>query len=125
MEKITAGLQLALDSGRVACTEYSAIETLAIKAFIHQASKGLLEESHSTDFHPVNNGNLRVTINPSKVMEMVSTLGNVISVSPYPPLCSLVGVNITFSVQFLRAFLKWNEYPPDASHGFYVKYEKF
>ena len=26
-------------------------------------------------------------------MEMVSTLGNVISVSPYPPLCSLVGVN--------------------------------
>ena len=93
LEKITAGLQLALDSGRVACTEYSAIETLAIKAFIHQASKGLLEESHSTDFHPVNNSNLRVAINPSKVMEMVSTLGNVISVSPYPPLCSLVGVN--------------------------------
>ena len=93
LEKITAGLQLALDSGRVACTEYSAIETLAIKASIHQASKDLLEESHSTDFHPVNNSNLRVTINPSKVMEMVSTLGNVISVSPYPPLCSLVGVN--------------------------------
>ena len=93
LEKITAGLQLALDSGCVACTEYSAIETLAIKAFIHQASKGLLEDSHSTDFHPVNNSSLRVTINPSKVMEMVSKLGNVISVSPYPPLCSLVGVN--------------------------------
>ena len=28
---------------------------------------------------------------------------------------------ITLSVQFLRAFLKWDEYPPDASHGFYVK----
>ena len=93
LEKITAGLQLSLDSGRVACTEYSAIETLAIKAFIHRASKGLLEESHSTDFHPVNNGNLKVIINPSKVMEMVSSVGNVISVSPYPPLCSLVGVN--------------------------------
>lgn len=26
----------------------------------------------------------------------------------------------TLSIQFLRAFLKWNEYPPDASHGFYV-----
>ena len=93
LEKITTGLQLALDSGRVACTEYSAIETLAIKASIHQASKGLLEESHSTDFHPVNNSNLKVIINPSKVMEMVSTLGNVITVSPYPPLCSLVDVN--------------------------------
>ena len=93
LEKITAGLQLALDSGCVACTEYSAIETLAIKAFIHQASKGLLDESHSTDFHPVNNGNLKVTIDPSKVMEMVSTLGNVISISPYPPLCSLLGIN--------------------------------
>ena len=76
LKKIIAGLQLALDSGHVACTEYSAIETLAIKAFIYQASKGLLEESHSTDFHPVNNSNLRVAINPSKVMEMVSTLGN-------------------------------------------------
>ena len=28
----------------------------------------------------------------------------------------------TLSIQFLRAFLKWNEYPPDASHGFYVKW---
>ena len=93
LEKITAGFRLALDSGRVACTEYSAIETLAIKAFIHQASKCLLEESHSTDFHPVDNSNLRVTINPSKIMEMVSKLGRVITVSPYPPLCSLVGVN--------------------------------
>ena len=93
LEKITAGLQLALDSGRVACTEYSAIETLAIKAFIHQASKDLLEESHSTDFHPVNNSNLRVTINPSKVMEMFSKFGKVVTVSPYPPLCSLVGIN--------------------------------
>ena len=36
LEKTTADLQLALDSGRVACTEYSTIETLAIKAFIHQ-----------------------------------------------------------------------------------------
>ena len=103
LEKITAGLQLALDSGRVACTEYSAIETLAIKAFIHQASKCLLEESHSTDFHPVNNSNLRVAINPSKVMEMVSTLGNVISVSPYPPLCSLVGVNPKLAIGVAKA----------------------
>ena len=24
------------------------------------------------------------------------------------------------SIQFERALLKWTEYPPDASHGFYV-----
>jgi phosphatidylinositol glycan class T len=33
-----------------------------------------------------------------------------------PPLSA-----VTFSVQFLRAFLKWNEHPPDSSHGFYIK----
>ena len=27
----------------------------------------------------------------------------------------------TLSVEFDRAFLRWNEHPPDAHHGFYVK----
>lgn len=26
------------------------------------------------------------------------------------------------TVQFSRAFLKWTEHPPDAHHGFYIKY---
>lgn len=28
----------------------------------------------------------------------------------------------TVSLQFNRAFLKWTEHPPDAHHGFYIKY---
>lgn len=28
---------------------------------------------------------------------------------------------VRFYVEFLRGFLKWNEYPPDASHGFFIK----
>ena len=29
---------------------------------------------------------------------------------------------VSITVQFSRSFLKWNEYPPDAAHGFYIKY---
>ena len=27
------------------------------------------------------------------------------------------------SLQFNRAFLKWTEHPPDAHHGFYIKWD--
>ena len=27
----------------------------------------------------------------------------------------------TLSIEFERAFLQWNEHPPDAHHGFYIK----
>ena len=94
LEKIMEGLQHALECGRVACKEYSAVEVLATKASIHQASKNLLEHSCSTDLHPVNNGSLRVAVDTSDVIEMVSTLGSVHeNHAPYPPHCSLVGIN--------------------------------
>ena len=93
LEKLTAGLRLALDSGKEACNEYSSVEVLAVKTFIKEASTSFLGASHSEDHHFIDSSALRVAINPSKVLEVVSTLGSILTSSPHPPLCSLVGIN--------------------------------
>ena len=93
LEKITADLRLALDSGKEACNEYSSVEVLAVKTFIKEASTSFLGASHSEDHRFIDSSTLRVAINTSKVLEVVSTLGSILTSSPHPPLCSLVGIN--------------------------------
>ena len=93
LEKIIAGLRLALDSGKEACNEYSSVEVLAVKTFIKEASTSFLEASRSEDHRFIDSSTLRVAINTSKVLEVVSTLGSILTSSPHPPLCSLVGIN--------------------------------
>ena len=29
------------------------------------------------------------------------------------------------SIQFHKGFLKWTEHPPDAHHGFYIRYKQY
>ena len=29
------------------------------------------------------------------------------------------------SIQFHKGFLKWTEHPPDAHHGFYIRYKEY
>ena len=93
LDKISTGLQLALESGNTACKEYSSTEVLAVKGTIFKASNDLLQESRSIDLQPVSNGSLRVAIDNSQINESISSLGSIVTASPYPPLCSLIDIN--------------------------------
>ena len=93
LDKISTGLQLALESGNTACKVYSSTEVLAVKGSIFKASNDLLQESRSIDLQPVSNGSLSVAIDNTQLIESISTLGSIITASSYPPLCSLIDIN--------------------------------
>ena len=93
LDKISTGLQLALESGNTACKEYSSTEVLAVKGTIFKASNDLLQESRSIDLQPVSNGSLCVAIDNTQLIESISSLGSIITASSYPPLCSLIDIN--------------------------------
>ena len=102
LEKIISGIQLSIDSGRVACSEYSTVEILAVENVVHCASKSLLEESCSFNTCPVNNSSLRFEINSCEVIKGVASLGSVQTIAYNPACnpahCSLVDVNCELSV---------------------------
>ena len=93
LDKISTGLQLALESGNTACKEYSSTEVLAVKGTIFKASNDLLQESRSIDLLPVSNGSLRVAIDNTQLIESISSHGSIVTSSSYPPLCSLIDIN--------------------------------
>ena len=93
LDKISTGLQLALESGNTACKEYSSTEVLAVKGTIFEASNDLLQESRSIDLQPVSNGSLSVAIDNTQLIESISSFGSTITASSYPPLCSLIDIN--------------------------------
>ena len=93
LDKISTGLQLALESGNTACKEYSSTEVLAVKGTIFQASNDLLQESRSIDLQPVSNGSLSVAIDNTQLIESISSLGSIVTASSYPSLCSLIDIN--------------------------------
>ena len=82
LDKISTGLQLALESGNTACKEYSSTEVLAVKGTIFKASNDLLQESHSIDLLPVSNSSLRVAIDNTQLIESISSLGSIKTASP-------------------------------------------
>ncbi len=79
LDKISSGLQLALEAGSVACKEYDNAEVLAVKGSILKASNDLLQESRSTDLQPVSNSSLSVAIDNTQLIESISSLGNIVS----------------------------------------------
>ena len=93
LDKISTGLQLALESGNTACKEYSSTEVLAVKGTIFKASNDLLQESRSIDLQPVSNGSLSVAIDNTQLIESISSLGSIVTAFLYPPLCSLIDIN--------------------------------
>ena len=93
LNKISTGLQLALESGNTACKEYSSTEVLAVKGTIFKASNDLLQESRSIDLQPVSNGSLSVAIDNTQLIESISSLGSIVTASSYSPLCSLIDIN--------------------------------
>ena len=93
LDKISTDLQLALESGNTACKEYSSTEVLAVKGTIFKASNDLLQESRSIYLQPVSNGSLSVAIDNTQLIESISSLGRIVTTSPYPPLCSLIDIN--------------------------------
>ena len=98
LDKISTGLQLALESGNTACKEYSNTEVLAVKGTIFEASNDLLQESRSIDLQPVSNGSLRVAIDNALLIESISSLGSIVTASSYPPLCSLIDINSKLAI---------------------------
>ena len=93
LDKISTGLQLALESGNAACKEYSSTEVLAVKGTVFKASNDLLQESRSIDLLPVSNGSLSVAIDNTQLIESITSLGSIVTASSYPPLCSLIDIN--------------------------------
>ena len=93
LDKISTGLQLALESGNTACKEYSSTEVLAVKGTIFKASNDLLQESRSIDLQPVSNSSLSVAIDNTQLIESIPSLGSIVTASSYPPLCSLIDIN--------------------------------
>ena len=98
LENIISGLQLALQSGSVACSEYSSVELLAVKASVYQASIDLLEESLSVELHPVCNSSLGLVVNTSDLIEMTYVLGSICTSDSFPPLCTLDGIDSKFDI---------------------------
>ena len=98
LEKIISGIQLAIGSSSVACSEYSTVEILAVENVVHCASKSLLEESRLFNRCPVNNSSLRFEINSCEVIKGVASLGSVQTIAYNPAHCSLVDVNCELSV---------------------------
>ena len=92
-ERMESGLIRVLNAGTSACKEYSGLEVLAVKGFIQQASRTLIEECRLSSLHPVTVGGPELIFNLSTVNKTVSSFGKINSKSEYPPLCSLVGVN--------------------------------
>ena len=93
LDKISTGLQLALESGNTACKEYSSTEVLAVKGTIFKASNDLLQESRSIYLLSVSNGSLSVAIDNTQLIESISSFGSIVTASSYPPLCSLIDIN--------------------------------
>ncbi len=94
IDKISSGLQLALDAGSVALREYGTVEVLAVKGSILKASNDFLQESRSTYLHPVSNSSLTVAIDNTQLIESISSFGSIVTASAlYPPLCSLININ--------------------------------
>ena len=97
-DKISTGLQLALESGNTACKEYSSTEVLAVKGTIFKASNDLLQESRSIDLQPVSNGSLSVAIDNTQLIESISSLVSIVTASSYPPRCSLIDINSKLAI---------------------------
>ena len=95
LEKITAGLELALGIGNDICNNYSSIEALSVKQSVVHALKNVLDHINPTSFHPVCTSGPVVSINHSaaSVENFVSSIARIRSMSQYPPLCSLIDVN--------------------------------
>ena len=96
LEKITAGLKLAIDMATDACNEYTSIEVLAVNTSILRALKQVLDSLNPQSLKPV------CTMDPEANIELLN-IKNVIAsldrlkvlegMTFYPPLCSLVGVD--------------------------------
>lgn len=93
LEKTSTSLQLAFEAGKVALSNYNGVELLAVKSSVYQASNQVLQESRSTDLQPVSNSSLSLAIDNAEMIESISSLGSIVMGFPYPPLCSLVGIN--------------------------------
>ncbi len=93
LDKMSTSLQLALDSGRVACTEYTNAEVLAVKGTILKTSNEFLQEARSIDLQPVNNSSLSLVVDNLGVIVSVASLGSIVMGFPYPKLCTLTNIN--------------------------------
>ncbi len=93
LEKISHALKVALSTGRMAANDYTSIELLGVIGAIVSASKQGLDESSAADLHPVCDSNIKANCNSAEIIDLVTAFGSVSSHSPYPPLCSLVGIN--------------------------------
>ncbi len=100
LDKISSGLQLALQAGSIACKEYGNVELLAVKGTILKASNDLLLESRSTDLQPISSSSLCVSIDNTQLIESISSLGSIVSV--YPLYCSLIDINPELAIGVAR-----------------------
>ena len=93
LESLSSAVQLAIDSDKVAHTEYSNIEFLAVKSFLQDASESLAKETLSTDLSPIVVSTFSQNIETTKLIETISSLSRICSHSYSPALSSFVGIN--------------------------------
>ena len=76
LQKIKDGLELAFETGTVACNEYVDVEMLAVKDYIHMTSSALVHDSRVVETHPVCSNNLTLQLD-NNILENVSSVGKV------------------------------------------------
>ena len=96
LEKIMAGLELAINTATDACNEYTNIEVLAVNASILRALKQLLDSLNPQSLKPVCTLDPEANIELVNIKDVIASLDRVKvleRMSLYPPLCSLIGVD--------------------------------
>ena len=96
LEKITAGLKLAINTASDACNEYTSIEVLAVNTTVQHALKQVLDSFNPQSLKPVCTPDPEANIELLNIKNVIASLDRVKfleGMTFYPPLCSLVGVD--------------------------------
>ena len=93
LEKITAGLKLAINMATDACNEYTSIEVLAVNTSILRALKQVLDSFNPQSLKPVCTPDPEANIELVNIKNVIASLDRVKVLERMPPLCSLVGVD--------------------------------